>query len=55
MGTREVSSNISGVNQAATETGAAASQVVNSAGELASHAEKLRGVVDEFLKSVKAA
>ncbi|HYD66498.1 methyl-accepting chemotaxis protein [Azospirillum sp.] len=54
-GTQEVSSNILGVNQAAGETGAAASQVAGAAGSLLLEAEKLRGEVFKFLGNVRAA
>ena len=54
-GTQEVSSNILGVNQAAGETGAAASQVAGAAGCLSQEAEKLRGEVFKFLGNVRAA
>ena len=54
-GTQEVSENITSVNQAASETGAAAVQVLNSAGELSEQAEKLRAEVDKFLTEVRAA
>jgi methyl-accepting chemotaxis protein len=50
-----VSENISAVNQAATETGTAASRVLQSAGELAGQAETLRGEVDKFLETMNAA
>jgi len=43
------------VTQAAGETGAAASQVLGAAGELASQAENLRQEVDKFLASIRAA
>jgi len=54
-GTQQVSSNIGGVNQAAADTGAAASQVLSVAGELAQQAENLRNRVERFLGAVKAA
>lgn len=54
-GTGEVSANIAGVTQAAGETGSAASQVLGSAGTLSKQAEALRGQVDQFLKTVRAA
>ena len=55
LGTKEVSSNVAGVTQAATETGTAAGQVLTSAGELTEQAELLRKEVDKFLTEVKAA
>jgi len=54
-GTQEVSSNIAGVKQAATDTGAAASQVLGSAQQLSREAEALTGEVDRFIGGVKAA
>jgi methyl-accepting chemotaxis protein len=54
-GAREVSSNITGVTRAASETGAAAHQVLNAATELSHHGEKLRGEVDTFLATIRAA
>jgi methyl-accepting chemotaxis protein len=54
-GTQQVSENIAAVNQAATETGAAASQVLQSAGELSKQGELLRAEVDKFLAEVRAA
>ena len=54
-GTQEVSSNITGVTQAASETGAASQQMLGSANELAQQADMLRSVVEQFLKDVKAA
>ncbi len=54
-GTQEVSGNVAGVTEAASETGAAASEVLRSAAELAKQAEMLRGEVDTFLASVRAA
>ena len=53
-GTQEVSGNISGVTQAATETGAAAQQVLSSAGELSKQSETLRAEVDGFLAKIRA-
>jgi methyl-accepting chemotaxis protein len=54
-GTREVSSNIAGVSQAAESAGAAASQVLGAASELARQADTLRGEVRRFLEGVRAA
>ncbi|QUS38595.1 methyl-accepting chemotaxis protein [Tardiphaga alba] len=54
-GTGEVSQNIAGVNDAARETGIAASQVVDSAGELSRNGEDLKTQVDAFLREVRAA
>ena len=54
-GTQEVSSNISGVSEAAAATGAAADQVNSAASELSQQSESLRGKVETFLSSIKAA
>jgi methyl-accepting chemotaxis protein len=54
-GTGEVSQNIAGVNDAARETGLAASRVVESAGDLSRNGEDLRTQVDVFLREVRAA
>jgi methyl-accepting chemotaxis protein len=54
-GTQEVSSNISGVSEAAAATGTAAEQVNAAAGELSQQSETLRGKVETFLSSIKAA
>jgi methyl-accepting chemotaxis protein len=54
-GTQEVSSNVSGVSQAAAATGAAATQVLSSARDLSCQSDVLRGAVDEFLKTIRAA
>lgn len=54
-GTVEVSSNITGVSRAAEETGAAASQVLGSAGGLAKDAETLKMEVTRFIAQVRAA
>ncbi len=54
-GTGEVSTNIVGVNQAASETGAAAGLVLNSAEDLGRQAETLRTDVDRFVGRIRAA
>ncbi len=54
-GTQEVSSNITGVSEAAAATGAAAEQVNSAATELSKQSETLRGKVETFLSSIKAA
>jgi methyl-accepting chemotaxis protein len=54
-GTEEVSSNISGVSEAATQTGAAAAQVLASSGELSKNGEQLKAQVEAFLQEVRAA
>ena len=53
--TQEVSENIASVSQAAAESGSAAAQMLQSAGELSKQAELLRGEVDKFLAEVRAA
>ena len=51
----DVKTNIGGVSQAATETGAAASQVLTSAEGLSRQAEQLTGEVSSFIAEVRAA
>jgi len=53
-GTQEVNDNIGGVTRAAANTGAASSQVLESAQELSQQAEGLRGEVERFLNDVRA-
>jgi methyl-accepting chemotaxis protein len=55
QGTREVTSNITSVKDAATSTGAAASQVLSAAGDLSRQSEQLTGEVNGFLAGLKAA
>ena len=55
QGTQEVNTNIGGVTQAASSTGAASSQVLDSASQLSAQAEGLRGEVEKFLADVRAA
>ena len=55
QGTSEIATNIEGVSRAATDTGAAAAQVLGAAGELSKQSETLRRDVDEFLVTVRAA
>ncbi len=54
-GTAEVSGTITGVQQAATDTGAAAGSVLDAARLLAGQAGELRHAVDQFLSDVKSA
>jgi methyl-accepting chemotaxis protein len=54
-GTNEVTANIATVNEAAAETGAAASQVLSASGDLASQADVLRHEFDSFIHSIRAA
>ena len=53
--TDEVSFNSGGLSEAAGETGAAASNVLNAAGELSRQSTELKSEVDRFLAAVKAA
>ncbi len=53
-GTREVSSNIISVSEAAQKTGAASTQVLSAAGELAKNGETLKLQVDTFLREIRA-
>ncbi|GGZ32781.1 methyl-accepting chemotaxis protein [Asticcacaulis endophyticus] len=55
LGTQEVTINISGVAQAAEQTGEAASQVLSASSELSLQAERLRHEMDRFLANVRAA
>ena len=54
-GTKEISSNIINVSEAAGRTGAAATQVLSAAGELAVNGEELKVQVDTFLREVRSA
>lgn len=54
-GTAEVSRNVTGATQTASAAGAAAQQMLGSAGELSRQGEALRGEVDRFLHAVRAA
>ncbi|MGM4890169.1 methyl-accepting chemotaxis protein [Tardiphaga sp. 1201_B9_N1_1] len=54
-GTSEVSSNIVGVSDASTQAGTAANDVLGASGELRREADVLRGEIDEFLSSIRAA
>jgi methyl-accepting chemotaxis protein len=54
-GTRQVSSNIEGINAAVADSGAASNQVQAAALDLAKQSETLRSVMDDFLKTVRAA
>ena len=53
-GTHEVNSNISGVQQAADQTGQAAAQVLSAAAQLSSQSRDLAGQVNRFLSEVRA-
>ncbi|MDD3288462.1 MAG: methyl-accepting chemotaxis protein [Alphaproteobacteria bacterium] len=52
-GTNEVTRNITGVTRAASETGAASSQVLETADQLAKESEVLRSVVENFISKVR--
>jgi methyl-accepting chemotaxis protein len=54
-GANEVSSNITGVNQAAAETSTVSGQVLGSADNLGKQAGVLRADVDKFLANIRAA
>jgi methyl-accepting chemotaxis protein len=54
-GTQEVASNISGVQQAATDAGAAATQVLGAAEQVSQQSKDLAGQVNRFLSVVRAA
>lgn len=55
IGTRDVTRHIGDVQREASETGEAASQVVDASGELGRQAEQLRKQVDTFLATIRAA
>jgi methyl-accepting chemotaxis protein len=55
LGTRDVTSNILGVTEAATETGSAATEVLSASAILARQAEELSGDVHSFVTDVRAA
>lgn len=55
MGTQEVTSNMVGVSKAAGDTGAAATQVLSAASEVAKYGELLRSKVRDFLDGVRNA
>ena len=50
-----MSENIAAVNQATTETGTAAGQVLTASEELAKQADALKSTVESFLADVRAA
>ena len=54
IGTQEVSGNIGGVESAVRETGAAASQISESSGELSKQADLLKREVGRFLDQVRS-
>ena len=55
QGTGDIATNIGGVSRAATDTGAAAAQVLGAAQELSKQSETLRHDVDKFVATVRAA
>jgi methyl-accepting chemotaxis protein len=55
QGTNGVASNIAGVNEAAAETGTAATQVLTAADDLSRQSDKLRTDVNGFLVKIRAA
>lgn len=55
QGTSHVTTNIAGVTQASAQVGHAAGEVLSSAGALSNEAERLRGEVNKFLATVRAA
>lgn len=54
-GTRQVSDNITGVAQAADETGSASMKVLQSAGKLSEEANHIRDEIEGFLSEIRAA
>jgi methyl-accepting chemotaxis protein len=54
-GSEQISVNITGVNQAANDTGAAASQVLSSAEQLGRQSDAIRHDVNDFLEKIRAA
>jgi methyl-accepting chemotaxis protein len=54
-GTRDVADNIGTLTTAASETGSSAAQVLDSASELARQQELMRGEVEKFLATIRAA
>ena len=55
VGTQEMSAGMSGMNRASEEVGAAASQVLHAAGQLAGESATLKRRVEAFLAGVSAA
>lgn len=52
-GTQEVSSNIAGVTEAASQTDETARLIQRGAGELSNHADELSGEVEKFLTAIR--
>jgi methyl-accepting chemotaxis protein len=55
LGTGEIAANVTGVRQAAGDTGAAAQQVLQASDELSRQSETMRSQVECFLSNIKAA
>jgi methyl-accepting chemotaxis protein len=55
QGTQQVSSHITDVQQGASETGSASSQVLSSAQSLSVESSRLKLEIDKFLNTVRAA
>jgi methyl-accepting chemotaxis protein len=55
QGTQQVSSHITDVQQGASETGSASSQVLSSAQSLSVESSRLKLEMDKFLSTVRAA
>ncbi len=55
QGTEEVSTNIVGVSASAEQTGGSANDMLKASGDLSSRADRLRGVVQQFLGDVRVA
>ncbi len=55
LGTGEIASNVTGVRQAAGDTGSAAHEVLGASSELSKQSEAMRGHVEAFLRDIKAA
>jgi methyl-accepting chemotaxis protein len=54
-GTQEVSTNIVGVNKAAADTGGAATEVLQTAGDLSKQSESLKNQIATFLNNIRTA
>jgi len=54
-GTKEVATSIAHVSEGASTTGDAASRVLNVAGGVSEHSEKLRKELERFLEQIRAA
>jgi methyl-accepting chemotaxis protein len=55
LGTQEVSSNIGSVNQAASQTGQTATQLLAAANEISQQSQILRSQVEGFFSTIRAA